>query len=608
MTFLNECFRRIGIYLIIIILAISFFNINGFFNNKKSEIIKSDGLGYYSYLPAIFIYNDYKQDFLKQIFSNYYEHNGLPEYMQIIDGKPVNKYFFGVAILISPFFWLAHILSYFLNLPTDGYSILYQYCSGLSAVFYIFIGILFCDKLLRIYGATTFQSLFICSFLIFATNIYYYSVIEPIMSHSFSFGIISAFLFYAKSIIKFEKSKYIIPAFISLGLIILIRPFNVLIILILPFLGGGFNKIKESINFLLRNYYITILGTLFLIILISLQFIIWYKQNGHFINYSYKDEKFYFDNPNIIKALFSYHKGFFIYTPILFLTCSGFIYLFLKNCFKAFSLFIFFFILIYLMSCWHVWYYGASYGYRPLIDYYSLFSLLFLFTLKLLKNKVSKVGFFLLCLCTLYVNQIQAYQYRKYILYGNGMSYYKYWRVFLSTDDKWIGYVWDNPEVADYTGTTVSTFANNFEHQEEKWQPNIISDIGQNAFSGSKVTVLDSNNIFSSTLVIQGDEKIADLKRMIVVARGYIKKQKYLDTDKLKFVISYQKPNNEVYYYKTRMVDNLFEAKNGWLRFEIAKKVDGPESLSDIIKVYFWNPDKQIFLIDDLSVEFVKQQ
>ena len=188
------------------------------------------------------------------------------------------------------------------------------------------------------------------------------------------------------------------------------------------------------------------------------------------------------------------------------------------------------------------------------------------------------------------------------------MSYYKYWRVFLSTDDKWIGYVWDNPEVADYTGTTVSTFANNFEHQEEKWQPNIISDIGQNAFSGSKVTVLDSNNIFSSTLVIQGDEKIADLKRMIVVARGYIKKQKYLDTDKLKFVISYQKPNNEVYYYKTRMVDNLFEAKNGWLRFEIAKKVDGPESLSDIIKVYFWNPDKQIFLIDDLSVEFVKQQ
>ena len=608
MTPIKKLFNRTGIYLILIILAISFFNINGFFNNQKSEIIKSDGLGYYSYLPAIFIYNDYKQEFPKQIFSKYYEHNGLPEYMQIIDGKPVNKYFFGVAVLMSPFFLLAHVLSFFFQLPTDGYSLLYQYLSGLSALVYIFIGIFFCDKLLRIYGASSFQSFFICSFLIFATNIYYYSVVEPVMSHSFSFGIISAFLFYTKSILKFEKSKYIIPAFITLGLIILIRPFNILIILILPFLSEGFQKIKSSIRFLLQNYYSTILCILFLILLISLQFIICYKQNGHFINYSYTDEKFYFDKPNIIKALFSYHKGFFIYTPLLFFVCIGFIYLFRKNRYSAISLFMFFFILVYLMSCWHVWYYGASFGYRPLIDYYALFALLFLFTLSLLKSKTSKLVFFILCLCTLYVNQIQAYQYRKFIFYWNGMSYYKYWRVFLSTDDKWIGYVWDNPEVADYTGITVATFTNNFEHQEEEWQSNSIADIGHNAFSGNKVTVLDSSNIFSSTLIIQKYKKIADLKRIFVVARGYIFNQKNLDTDKLKFVISYQKPENEVYYFETRMVDNLFEAKNGWMRFEIAKRVDGPESFSDIIKVYFWNPDKQLFLIDDLTIDFVKPQ
>ena len=133
--------KRTGVYLIAILLALSFFKVNGFFNNKKSEIIKSDGLGYYSYLPALFIYGDYSQEFVKNKFTKYYTNSGIPEYMQMIDDKPVDKYFFGTAVLMYPFFMTAHLLSPYFHQPADGYSILYQYFIGLSAVFYIFLGI-----------------------------------------------------------------------------------------------------------------------------------------------------------------------------------------------------------------------------------------------------------------------------------------------------------------------------------------------------------------------------------------------------------------------------------------------------------------------------------
>ena len=103
--------KRTGIYLIAILLALSFFKVNGFFSNKKSEIIKSDGLGYYSYLPALFIYGDYSQEFVKNKFSSYYVYNGMPDYMELIDNKLVDKYFLGTAVLMSPFFMTAHLLS-----------------------------------------------------------------------------------------------------------------------------------------------------------------------------------------------------------------------------------------------------------------------------------------------------------------------------------------------------------------------------------------------------------------------------------------------------------------------------------------------------------------
>ena len=600
--------KRTGIYLIALLLALSFFKVNGFFSNKKSEIIKSDGLGYYSYLPALFIYGDYSQEFVKNKISKHYKNSGIPEYMQMIDNKPVDKYFFGTAVLMYPFFMTAHLLSFYFNQPADGYSILYQYFIGLSAVFYIFMGIYFCDKLLRLYGANTYKSIFICALLVFGTNIFFYAVVESTMSHAFSFAMIAAFLFYSKKIFESEKPKYLIPAFLTLALVILIRPFNLMIILALPFLAGSLQKLQIGFRLLIRNYILTLTGSILAFLVISLQFIMWYKQCGHFIVYSYTYERFYFNKPNILNVLFSYQKGFFIYTPLFFLSLFGFIYLYRKNRFSATSLFLLLLFLVYVMSCWHQWFYGASFGFRPLIDYFPLFALLLLFAIDLFRQKYFRKIFFILCLFTIYINQVQAYQYRRFIFHWYYMSEYKYWRVFLKTDGKWNGYVWDNPEPGDLTGKTVKSIFSDFENQDKQWNGAALYNAGEKAHSGKMVSNLDENNLFSNTLILTGQNEILNCQKPAVIVTGYIRDMNRLPSYKLQLIVSYEKKDGATYFYKPRLVDNFVSRKNGWKRFEIAIIPEKLNADLDLIKVYFWNAEKESFLIDDVTINFIDQK
>ena len=591
-----------GIFLISLYLTFCFFKINGFFNNKKSEIIRSDGFGYYSFLPSIFIYDDYSQEFVKEKIHKYYIYAGTPEYMQVIGEKTVDKYFFGTAVLMYPFFMTAHWLALLFHQPADGYSLLYQYFMGLSALFYVFFGLLFCYKLLKLYKATVLQSTFICLLIAFATNLYYYTVVEPTMSHAYSFAAIAAFLFFSKSIFEDRKASCIIPAFIALGFIIIIRPFNVLILLAIPFLAGSFENLKNGFMFLFRNYKITSVAATISFLIVSLQFIIWHKQTGHYIVYSYSTERFYFDKPNIMNVLFSYRKGLFIYTPLCFISLLGFGFLNKKNKFAAMALLLFFGVLIYIMSCWHQWFYGASFGFRPMIEFYPLFALLILFSLQMLKKIRYSIPFILICILFLYVNQIQAYQYRTFILHWDNMTNFKYWKVFLKTEKAWMGYVWDNPEPAEIKGSPTLTFHNDFEKLQNNWDQRSLVNVSNKAHSGKMVTAVGDSLEFSNTLFINTASREISSGPLAITAFGFINAKGNNSYDKLKLAITYNHPNGEVYFSRYRPIDNISEDKNGWKSFELGAFLDKLQTDSDVVKIYFWSQDKNTVLIDDVVI------
>jgi len=102
---------------------------------------------------------------------------------------------------------------------------------------------------------------------------------------------------------------------------------------------------------------------------------------------------------------------------------------------------LFFLLITYLFSSWHSWDYGASYGSRVYIDYYSIFFILFAILLNE-SSAVLKTIILLFSILTIPVNLIQSYQYKAYILHWTDMNKEKYWEVFLKTEQRYQGLLW----------------------------------------------------------------------------------------------------------------------------------------------------------------------
>lgn len=91
--------------------------------------IRSDGDGYYAYLPTLLIHKKLDFGVLKDHFGG-----AIPDYTGIHrhpqTGNFYNKYPIGVAVLMVPFFGIAHALTQIAGLAADGYSDIYQYAPG----------------------------------------------------------------------------------------------------------------------------------------------------------------------------------------------------------------------------------------------------------------------------------------------------------------------------------------------------------------------------------------------------------------------------------------------------------------------------------------------
>lgn len=427
-------FHRVTPYFIILILLIV--NLNSRWNPSRiNGVIASDGKGYYAYLPAVFIYHDLNFDFFEKIEKGkYYNKDSYYDYRSASNGKTINKYYCGTAIAELPFFLLANFLTKISGGDADGYSNLYQLAISIAALFYLFIGLIFLNKVLKIYLVNEWNRTFTLLSCVFGTNLFYYVVTEPSMSHVFSFSFISMFVYYSKRLFLELEEKHLPALVLFLGIIILIRPVNCLILLTIPFLAGNFSSLILAIKKNLKSGLIFFLSILILIAIISIQLIIYKISTGSFLIYSYGQEKFNFNDPHIIDILFSYKKGLFLYTPLYLFSLAGLYPLYNKSKYQFFSILFFLFILIYIISSWWMWYYGGSFSSRVFIDFLPLFMILLgIFLNKAQKNTFRKlylsILFLLITLC-----QIQTYQYRYSQIHWSEMTKEKYWNVFLRID------------------------------------------------------------------------------------------------------------------------------------------------------------------------------
>ena len=396
----------------------------------SNGIIESDAKGYYAWLPAIFIYQDLSFSFKEEVEEKY-PHGAIPyEYRILSNGKVSNKYYAGTAFLIAPFFAIANFITIlFTDLPADGYSYWYPVLVNIASIFYLLAGLIFIRKLLLNFKFNEGLISWVLLAVFFATNLFYYTIVEPGMSHIYSFFCISAFLYYLNKWAIFVNPKQLALVSLFLGIIIIIRPINGLIIFIAPFFFNGFNEFtgKVAIIFKSRNTKLMIGSLVLLVSIISFQPTLYFIQTGSFFLYSYGDETFQFRAFHLFDFLFSFKKGAFLYHPILLISLLGLLYLWRENRYKATYLLLFLISIFYIFSCWWSWWYGGSFGQRVLVEFLPLFALLLAYLLSIKRNlwvKISIVLCMLLC-------QIQTYQYRYFIIHWEDMNKEKYWEVFL---------------------------------------------------------------------------------------------------------------------------------------------------------------------------------
>ena len=313
------------------------------------NIIVSDGKGYYSYLPAVFIYQDLNFSFADKIEAEYFNENTSYEYRVYHGENRTNKYYAGTALAISPFFLIAHGWSMLFDYPADGFSKLYAIANNFAAIAYLLLGLFFIQKLLdKLKFKKWIITLLIFGFT-FGTNLFYYVLIEPCMSHVYSFAFISMLLYLLYRYFENANTKTLKLIGFCLGIILLIRPINALALFSIPFIAGDWKRLKKGVLFALQP--LQIISAIFpLLLMLSIQLIIYKIQTGSFFIDTYSIEHFNWNDSHFFDILFSYKKGLFVYTPLCFIALLGFIPLFKEKRFQFFSLLSFLVLLTYVFS------------------------------------------------------------------------------------------------------------------------------------------------------------------------------------------------------------------------------------------------------------------
>ncbi len=367
MIFLKKSFSEISVYFCIVFAAIY---ILSFGNWKREEgVIANDIISYYAYLPATFIFHDIKLE-KKETFD---KGTFWPE--TTADGAKVIKTSMGLSILYLPFFLIVH---YFLKIggcEAYGFSSAYQFCLLMAALFYFALGLILLRRIIRLYFDEWITGITILGVTI-GTNLFYYATREAAMSHVFSFFLINLFIWMT---IKWHESKrgleLLLLGFLA-GLISLVRPSNI-IILVFFFLYAVYDlkTLQERIKYIFRFFHWFIAMALAFIAVWLPQFIYWKYTTGSYLYYSYTNEQFFFNNPHIFDGLFSYRKGWLVYTPMMIFSVVGIPSLFKKMKQFSWAITAFTVLNLYIIFSWWCWWYGGSYGMRALIDSYGMLAI-----------------------------------------------------------------------------------------------------------------------------------------------------------------------------------------------------------------------------------------
>lgn len=414
-------------------------------NTGANATLSWDVMGYYTYLPAKFIYNDLAHLEFREAIQNTYHPTGLDHagYLNKESGNHIMKYPMGMSIAYLPWFSMAHTMAIFSDYPADGFSFPYHFFVAFGCLVYAFIGLWFLRKILLRYFDDGISAITLLLIAI-GTNYLNYTAFDMAMPHNFLFTLLAILVW--TTIRWYESPTYSksIVIGICIGWAALARPTEI-VIAIIPILWGlsNWESVKNRFSLWQKHFGKIILAGAVVGAIGMLQIIYWKLYAGRFLEYSYREEGFSWWGIHLKNCFFSYRKGWLIYTPLMFFSIIGFVFYWIKNKTFTFSnknfwaVFIYFLINTYIIFSWDIWWYGGGFGQRAMIPSYVLLALPLAGFLERINNNIfTKLFFTIPILFCVGLNLHQTWQAHapRGGFETENMTKAYYWKIFGTTN------------------------------------------------------------------------------------------------------------------------------------------------------------------------------
>lgn len=351
------------------------------------QAVYGDGIYYWAYTRSIYFDHDLV---ITNELAHHYSHEGnnsinTDENKLNFNSKNIYPSNYrqppGVSISWLPFFFIADIIVRLLSvlgfiIAVNGYSDYYQIIVGLGNIIFIIIGMIFLYKLIRSFYEKKIAVLSVFTILL-STNLFYYSSIDIVNSHPFSFMLSCLFFFIWNRTITKRKLYEWLMLGILLGLLTSTRNQDITLGSILAFeiLYKLHKSRHESFLFIKKTIKDLLMITSGFIIGLFPQIYLWKIVHGNFLMIPYGGlSSFNFTNPHILEVFMNYKTGFLYYSPIIILAISGLLIIRNKS-FIVIALLTSLVIQYYLIASWNGWQQGESYGIRMFISSMPIFTL-----------------------------------------------------------------------------------------------------------------------------------------------------------------------------------------------------------------------------------------
>lgn len=585
-------FTNIARVIVVIAVLTTLFSEQRWTNN--TDVIKSDIRGYYTYLPALFIYDD--------ICIN--DPGKYPEDIWFVNEADKNryiKYSCGPALFYAPFFLVAHQLAEPLGYEANGYTTPYRFSLVMSSFAFLLLALIYLGKfLLRHFSDQATGLALLLVFL--GTNIWTYSVNEMAFPHIYSLALVSMFFYFGAKWLESPTIQRTIINGLIAGLMVLTRPVDAIFLLFFLLYGiSSGAAFRERLQFIWKHIGRVVLMVICFVVALSPQFIYYKVVLGQFFYFTYREEGFFFASPHLFDTLLSFRNGYLVYSPLMFLALLGFFFLRRVAQLKYFAITVFL-LYFYVIASWWCWWY-VGFGNRAFINVVPVLALPLTAVIDWLISKrwSYKYVLFLTVLGGIVLNFFQAGQHAKGIIHWDGMTKEAYMYSFNEQVNHSA-----IPFKIEYPSYDSAMVGKDFVRRKELDVDRVIENDFNTSSSIPKHYLENPQGLVftvkeGSIAIPSGVEFLFDQE--IDVEQGdHLRFSAWINGKGVHSLVatSIENPN---YYYATSAAE---KSDGKWRYYELIVDLNAFHSAdfpSQLFKVYIWNQSLQPLSVDNYKVE-----